>query len=79
MSGKKLNIGEKLFDKKPLRTIMKEWTLQLEKEPDDKMQTKPTVNLKLKGCSAELLEHKYKLCKSSNCVTIHRIAGGNRS
>lgn len=33
------------------RSVMTEWTLQLEKEPNDKMQTKPTVNLKLKGYS----------------------------
>lgn len=35
---------------------MKEWTSRLEKEPDDKMQTKPAVNLKLQGYSKEFLD-----------------------
>lgn len=38
--------------------ITKEWTLQFEKKPNNKTQTKPTGNLKLKGYSTQLFTDK---------------------
>lgn len=48
---------------------MTEWTLQLEKEPNDKMQTKPTVNLKLKGYSINPDEYKHVIYNSEKVLT----------